>query len=462
MIITRTSIGTSWRSVVRIIFIVQKAGRPAQEYWEGRSFMVVGPGRETVAARKRADTMPAMKFGAHIYLWVERWSSSTLWLIDRARELGLSCLEIACGDDVSFDIPSTRRRAGEMGIQLTLGPGSLWPMELDISDDDPENRRRGLDWHRRNIDLCGELGAVAYTGAIYGHPGRVHRRIPPADEFPRTAENLHRLAEHAGRAGVGLVLEPMSHFRTHLVNTPGQALRLLEMADHPNLRLLLDTYHMVTEVRDYPAAIRAAGDRLWGLHACENDRGAPGGGLLPWPDIIAAALQTPARYILFESYNSALGDFAIRRGMFHNVCPDGDAFVTAAMRHLEPLCRRPGPATAPGLRFAVLRHEQIDHPHLDLLIETAPGQPLATWRCQQWPITGPAPLLRQPDHRRLYLDYEGSISGSRGEVRRIAAGQCTRSVDPAGAWIVEFHTAPPLRLRLQPLGGDHWEATVLA
>lgn len=32
---------------------------------------------------------------------------------------------------------------------------------------------------------------------------------------------------------------------------------------------------------------------------------------------------------------------------------------------------------------------------------------------------------RLPDHRSQYLDYEGPISGNRGEVRRLLAGTCT-------------------------------------
>ncbi|MDB6128172.1 MAG: hypothetical protein JWM35_2068, partial [Verrucomicrobia bacterium] len=145
------------------------------------------------------------------------------------------------------------------------------------------------------------------------------------------AEGLHVLAAHAARMGVKLVIEPMSRFRSHVVNTPAQALTLITLADHSNLFVLIDTYHSVTEVRDYGAAIRAVGDRLWGLHACENDRGVPGGGLLPWPEIFAAVKGTRAEYIGFEAYNTTLGDFGWRRGMFQNVCPDGDAFVREAL-----------------------------------------------------------------------------------------------------------------------------------
>jgi hypothetical protein len=60
---------------------------------------------------------------------------------------------------------------------------------------------------------------------------------------------------------------------------------------------------------------------------------------VPWAAICKALPETAARYIVFESYNSSIPGFAESRGMFHNVCPDGDAFVRQAMqfvlRHLS-------------------------------------------------------------------------------------------------------------------------------
>jgi D-psicose/D-tagatose/L-ribulose 3-epimerase len=280
----------------------------------------------------------SFRFGAHIFLWVDRWNDSAR-LIERAAQLGLKALEIAVGDDVTIDLAAARRAAHDHEIELILSPGGEWPMAMDLSLDDPALAAAGVDWHRRWIDRAGELGAIAYTGAIYGHPGRVLKRIPPPDELPRVAAHLRTLAAFAAERNVELVIEPKSHFRTHLINTPEQAMRLIELAGHPNLKVLLDTYHLVTEIRDYPAAVHTCGRRLWGIHACENDRGVPGGGLVPWAAICKALPETAARYIVFESYNSSIPGFAESRGMFHNVCPDGDAFVRQAMqfvlRHLS-------------------------------------------------------------------------------------------------------------------------------
>ncbi len=299
-----------------------------------------------------------MHLGAHSYLFTEHWSDAALGVLDTAAELGLSCFEISVGDDVSFSPALTRGRAEALGLELLISPGGEWPLRCDLSADAADDRTAGLAWHMRQVDVAQALGAVAYCGALYGHPGVVQRRVPPADEYPRTAEGLHRLAEYGAQRGVAIVLEPMSHFRTHLVNTPEQAMRLIGLAHHANLHVLLDTYHLITEVRDYRRAVVATAGRLWGLHACENDRGAPGGGLVPW-DQVAAGLRelgwtggNAGGYVLLETYNSSQGDFAWRRGMFHNVCPDPVAFVRQGVAFLRQLLGSDRATPAPHRRSA--------------------------------------------------------------------------------------------------------------
>ncbi len=293
-----------------------------------------------------------MSYGAHVFLWHSRSSDDDLaQLLDRAAGLGLAFLEIPVGDDVCFDAAALGRRAQRNGVDLVLSPGGLWPAEADISLPSAEARRFGIDWHSRALDLCAECGAVAYTGAIYGHPGTLGDAPPSAVERERIAEGLHTLAQAAADRGVELVLEPMSHFRTHVANTPAQAEALMRLADHGNLFVLLDTYHLCTEVTSYRRAIRDALPRLWGLHACENNRGVPGTGILPWDEIVRTLRDGGwSGRVGFESYNSTCDDgaFAFSRGMFHSVCPDGDAFVGQARAFLEKLFTEMAAAEEPG------------------------------------------------------------------------------------------------------------------
>ncbi len=280
--------------------------------------------------------MTTCKYGAHQFLWIEHWTDQSIDLLDEVRELGLDCFEISLGDDVSFNPVPVRKRAEQLGLELTVGPGNVWPMECDISLESVEYQHSGMEWHRRIIRKAAELGAVAYCGATYGHPGHVLRQPVQIAEIKRIAENLHELAKYAESLSVELVIEPMSRFRTHLLHTSQQAVDLILMADHPNLYINLDTYHMITEERDYSSAISISGNKLRGIHACENDRGVPGGGLVPWVDVFRALENTcPNARILMETYNTGQHGFGYKRGIFKDVCPDANEFVRKGLSFLK-------------------------------------------------------------------------------------------------------------------------------
>jgi hypothetical protein len=78
-------------------------------------------------------------------------------------------------------------------------------------------------------------------------------------------------------------------------------------------------------------------------------------------------------------------------------------------------------------RFVLLRHEVppgFDTPsHWDLMFED--GAALLTWRLGTLPAADGEPISaeRLGDHRLAYLDYEGPVSGNRGDVRRVDAGE---------------------------------------
>ncbi|HMF18904.1 MAG TPA: DNA polymerase ligase N-terminal domain-containing protein [Gemmataceae bacterium] len=68
-------------------------------------------------------------------------------------------------------------------------------------------------------------------------------------------------------------------------------------------------------------------------------------------------------------------------------------------------------------RFVILEH---DHPtlHWDLMLQA--GETLRTWRLARAPIH-PGDAIEATaigDHRPMYLDYEGPVSGGRGKVGR--------------------------------------------
>ena len=72
-------------------------------------------------------------------------------------------------------------------------------------------------------------------------------------------------------------------------------------------------------------------------------------------------------------------------------------------------------------RFVLLEHEW-DGVHWDFMLES--GDVLRTWAVDAPIVAGvELPARALPDHRRVYLDYEGDVSGDRGRVRRVDEGR---------------------------------------
>lgn len=107
-----------------------------------------------------------------------------------------------------------------------------------------------------------------------------------------------------------------------------------------------------------------------------------------------------------------------------------------------------------GRRYVILHHTGVAEPHYDLMWELSPDGLLRTFRCPCWPAKAGDRLVSLPDHRRAYLDYEGPVSGGRGQVARVEHGRCRveaapgqlklelagatlrLSADPDGTWLV--------------------------
>ena len=92
-----------------------------------------------------------MQYGAHCYLFTDRWSDDSLPILDEMKGLGLDLAELSVGDDVVFTPRLTRDRAEALGLALVIGPGGAWPIEADLSADEAGDRALGLAWHCRQV-----------------------------------------------------------------------------------------------------------------------------------------------------------------------------------------------------------------------------------------------------------------------------------------------------------------------
>jgi hypothetical protein len=112
-------------------------------------------------------------------------------------------------------------------------------------------------------------------------------------------------------------------------------------------------------------------------------------------------------------------------------------------------------------RFVILEH---DHPyvHWDLLLESGPV--LRAWRLEAFPCDKEIiASVASFDHRLIYLDYEGPISGDRGRVIRSEHGTFDWEVHEANRIVARLHgTRLCGVLRLDQTEEDKWDGKFLS
>ncbi|NDJ62113.1 MAG: sugar phosphate isomerase/epimerase, partial [Chloroflexi bacterium] len=184
------------------------------------------------------------------------------------------------------------------------------------------------------------LGGQIVAGPIYSAVGRVWQQTPAEREqdLALLTKHLKDLSAYAADKGAVLCLEPLNRFETSFVNLAEQAVEIVDRVDSPACKILLDTFHMNIEEKSIGDAIRLAGGRIGHFHTCENDRGAPGSGHVPWAEV-AQALKD-VNYdgpLVIESFTSQVKTIARAAAIWRSFAPSQDALATDGLAYLKQL-----------------------------------------------------------------------------------------------------------------------------
>lgn len=119
---------------------------------------------------------------------------------------------------------------------------------------------------------------VGMSIIVFGSAGArmVPKDFSMAHAFEQCVDVLRHLAPMAEAQGVTVVVEPLNRGECNLVNTLLEGAEAVERAAHPNIRLLVDIFHMLRN-DESPEDILKVRHLLHHAHVAENkDRAAPG------------------------------------------------------------------------------------------------------------------------------------------------------------------------------------------
>lgn len=224
--------------------------------------------------------------GINLWNWRTGLDEGCLGLPTRVAQLGFTAVELPMSTPTLPGGLAGEIRATGLAVSLcaAMGPGR------DLSNFDPAVRAATMDYLTQCLKTGAALGADVFAGPLYTGGGKRHwlSESDKAREWELAVTGLQELARRAGEYGVALSLEPLNRYRTSVCNTAEQVLQLIEDVGAPNVGLHFDTYQAALEEKDLLAALEAAlaAGKVNHFHACANNRGAPGQGLIPWEAVL--------------------------------------------------------------------------------------------------------------------------------------------------------------------------------
>lgn len=236
-------------------------------------------------------------------------------ILPMVREIGFAGIELNIRSPDEIVESSLREHLQRSALELVaVTTGAAYFEEgLCLSDADAKLRALAVTRIAEHCAFASRFDAMVVVGIMRG---KLDDDVDEAlRQHERFAESLRQCADIAAGHGVTLVVEPINRFETNYLPTTEATLALLDEINRPNVKLLLDTFHMNIEEQCVEEAFAAAAGRIGLVQVVDSNRRAPGQGhvnfrsciallkasgydgylsaeVLPIPDGITAARQT--------------------------------------------------------------------------------------------------------------------------------------------------------------------------
>lgn len=137
---------------------------------------------------------------------------------------------------------------------------------------------------------------------------------------------MKELADAAQNYGIELNCEVLNRFEQYLLNDAAEGVAFVKAVDKPNVKVMLDTFHMNIEEDDFASAIRSCEGYLGHFHIGEANRKVPQAGRMPWTEIAKALKDINYNgYLVMEPFVSPGGGVGEDIKVWRDLSDNADA-----------------------------------------------------------------------------------------------------------------------------------------
>ncbi len=257
------------------------------------------------------------RIGMNLLLWGTDIDASLFPVLEQIKAAGYDGVEVPIFDTNPSHWEPWRKKLDELELDrvaVTING----PDHHQISAD-PAMRYKTLERNKQALECAQVLGSSLLTGPYHSALGVFTGSKSSDEENKWAVENLFALAEHAKSLNITLGLEYLNRFESYLVSCTGELIALVDRINHPNCKLMFDSFHANIEETKLGDAIRKMGNRLVHVQLSENTRGTLGSGHVDFKDILTALEDINYQgMISIEAFSSKLSAANIWRNMFES------------------------------------------------------------------------------------------------------------------------------------------------
>jgi D-psicose/D-tagatose/L-ribulose 3-epimerase len=277
-----------------------------------------------------------MRFGMNLLLWTAHVTAEHFPLFAKLKQAGYDGVEIPLfqGDEAHYK---------KIGKELTnhgLGCTTVTccSAESNPVSPDPAIRKKANAHHKWAIEMTAACGGTAMAGPYHSALGVFTGAGPTDDEKKCAVEVLRLAADEAKKNNVMLAIEYLNRFECYVLTTAVDARTLVKQVNHPNFRMMYDTFHANIEEKDITQAIVGAADSIVHVHISENDRGTPGTGHVHWAETFRALKQIKYdNWMTIEAFGRALPDLAAATKVWRDLFPSAEEVYTKGIKFMKDM-----------------------------------------------------------------------------------------------------------------------------
>lgn len=281
------------------------------------------------------------RFGVASLIWTEDFSVKDLPLIQKAKALGFEVLDINVAHPEKFPTEAVKEKVEEVGIEVVTTIGL--PTNSNLIDPNPEIRRNGIETLKKLVDINVNIGSSILGGVNYAAWGYLTGKPRTEDEWGWSVESMHEIALYAkSKSDMIIAVEPVNRFETHFLNVAQDAVNYCKDVGTGNLKVLLDSFHMIREEQNFAGAVEICGKEYLGyVHACENNRGIPGTGLVPWEEFFAALRKIGYNGpLVIESFDPSFIELNRLCAIWRKFAETGEELALEGLQNLKDIEKR--------------------------------------------------------------------------------------------------------------------------